>query len=80
MSSNGFTSTLLDKHLSKLAQRKARFAAAHPELGPMELRRSYWEAACRRQHISESRRQHISECKEVDALIRLVKESQPFWE
>ena len=75
MSRNGFAFTLLEKRLSKLAQRKARYAAAHPELGPMELRRAYWE--------QETRRRRTSRLKEVNAFVRLVKESMKhpeFWE
>ena len=83
MSGNGLSNRVLEKHLAKLEKRKALYAAAHPELGPMELRRSYWELACRRQGISESRRRRISVRKEIEAFIRLVKESMKhpeFWE
>jgi hypothetical protein len=76
VSRNGFRSTLLEKHLAKLKERKARFAAVHPELGPMELRRTYWE--------QESRRRRTSRLKEVNAFIRLVKwnmkHNPEFWE
>jgi hypothetical protein len=72
---SGKSAALLELHLAELKERKALYAAAHPELGPMELRRSYWE--------QESRRRRTSRLKEVNALIRLVKESmkQPeFWD
>jgi len=77
---NASFNSRLSEHLAELEERKARFAAAHPELGPMELRRSYWESACRRQGISDKQRRRNAERKEVNALIWLVKQSQPFWE
>jgi hypothetical protein len=72
MSGNGFSNTVLEKHLADLRERQAHFKAAHPELGPMELRRAYWQ--------QESRRRRGSERREINALIWLIKESQPFWE
>ena len=61
-----------ERHLAALRARKALYAEAHPELGSMELRRSYWE--------QESCGRRGSERKEVAALIWLIKKSQPFWE
>jgi hypothetical protein len=73
----------LEKHLDALKSRQAQFKEAHPELGPMELRRSYWEVVCRRQRISNKQRRRIAERKELNAFIRLVKEESKkpgFWE
>ena len=71
----------LSEHLAELKARQARFAAIHPGVGPMELRRSYWGGlACRRRGVTESRRRRTSERKENAALIWLIKESQPFWD
>jgi hypothetical protein len=71
--SNLFAPALIAKHLAELEARKARFAAAHPELGPMELRRAYWEKKPRGPRISETLRRRRAKHKEVNDFIRLVK-------
>ncbi len=72
MGGNNLFAPAFEKHLAELAQRKADYAAAHPELGPMALRREFWG--------QESRRRRSSRRKQVNALLKLIKESEPFWE
>ena len=75
MSRNGFSSKLLEQHLADLRKRQTVFASAHPELGPLKLRRAYWEQESRRGCASERRKRR----KEMNELLKLIKESQPFW-
>jgi len=66
----------LEKHLANLRGRQARFAAAHPELGPMKSRAQFWERKSLKLRGSERRMR----AAEVSELIRQIKQSQPFWE
>jgi hypothetical protein len=86
MSGDGFSSAKLDKHLAELRERQAHFRAAHPELGPMELRRFYWEQERRGPRISRRRPETRAERqrREISDFIRLVKwnmkHNPEFWE
>jgi hypothetical protein len=63
-------------HLAELEARKARFAAKHPEMGQKELREAYWRTY-RGGRTASARNKRM---REINDFIRLVKQSQPFWE
>jgi hypothetical protein len=71
MSGNGFSKTLLEKHLAELEERRVH-REAKVIRRPLKKQQRYWQtwkpgALTRRR-------------KEVNALLKLIKESEPFWE
>lgn len=63
---NLFAPALLEGHLAKLRERQAAVG------GP----RAYWRMQQKRErHLADKERR-----KELNALLKLIKESEPFWE
>ena len=71
MSGNGFSKTLLEKHLAELEERKAH-REAKVRRRPLKKQQRYWQT-WKRGGFTRRR-------KEVNELLKLIKESQPFWE
>jgi hypothetical protein len=71
MSGNGFSKTLLEKHLAELEERKAH-REAKVRRRPKYRQRKYWQT-WKRGGFTRRR-------KELNELLKMIKESQTFWE